>query len=112
MRDLENCQLNILEDFFQIIRYLLKIFIMGYYLITTSLYLTLVFVVMFSLSTVSGKILTKFFNKKQESVIDKINQYRNKINELFTNIRMIKSFSKEKEEVKSLENYSISDNIN
>ena len=97
LRDLENCQLNILEDFFQIICYLLKIFIMGYYLITTSLYLTLVFVVMFSLSTVSGKILTKFFNKKQESVIDKINQYRNKINELFTNIRMIKSFAKEKE---------------
>ena len=66
LRDLENCQLNILEDFFQIIRYLLKIFIMDYYLITTSLYLKLVFVVMFSLSTISGKILRNLLIKNKK----------------------------------------------
>ena len=39
------------------------------------------------------------------SFIDIISKCRNKLNELFTNIKMIKSFAREKEEVKEYEKY-------
>ena len=39
------------------------------------------------------------------SFINIISKCRNKLNELFTNIKMIKSFTREKEEVKEYEKY-------
>ena len=45
-------------------------------------------------------------------MFENVDKFRNKINELFSNIKMIKSFVREKEEVKELEEYlkPISDN--
>ena len=43
VNDLKNAQLDILNDVFQIIRYSLKIFLISYYLISSSLFLSVVF---------------------------------------------------------------------
>ena len=45
-------------------------------------------------------------------MFENVDKFRNKINELFSNIKMIKSFVREKEEVKELVEYlkPISDN--
>ena len=42
INDLKNCEFDILNDCFHIIRYSLKIFLLSYYLISSSLYLTIV----------------------------------------------------------------------
>ena len=107
INDLENCELNILDDFLVIFIHSITIIYIIYFLITTSLYLSLVFSILFSLDIISYYI-TSYFTLPEESVniISKKNdKFRNKVNELITNIRMIKSFVREKSEVNSLENY-------
>ena len=107
INDLENCELNILDDFLVIFIHSITIIYIIYFLITTSLYLSLVFSILFSLDIISYYI-TSYFTLPEESVniISKKNdKFRNKVNELITNIRMIKSFAREKSEVNSLENY-------
>ena len=107
INDLENCELNILDDFLVIFIHSISIIYIIYFLIKTSLYLSLVFSILFSLDIISYYI-TSYFTLPEESVniISKKNdKFRNKVNELITNIRMIKSFAREKSEVNSLENY-------
>ena len=107
INDLENCELNILDDFLVIFMHSITIIYIIYFLITTSLYLSLVFSILFSLDIISYYI-TSYFTLPEESVniiLKKNDKFRNKVNELITNIRMIKSFAREKSEVNSLENY-------
>lgn len=107
INDLENCELNILDDFLVIFIHSITIIYIIYFLITTSLYLSLVFSILFSLD-ITSYYITSYFTLPEESVniISKKNdKFRNKVNELITNIRMIKSFAREKSEVNSLENY-------
>lgn len=107
INDLENCELNILDDFLVIFIHSITIIYIIYFLITTSLYLSLVFSILFSLDIISYYI-TSYFTLPEESVniiLKKNDKFRNKVNELITNIRMIKSFAREKSEVNSLENY-------
>ena len=47
INDLKNCEFDILNNCFYIIRYSLKIFLISYYLISSSLYLTVVFSILF-----------------------------------------------------------------
>lgn len=107
INDLENCELNILEDFLVILIHSVSIIYIIYFLITTSLYLSLVFSILFSLDIISYYI-TSYFTLPEERtniISEKNDKFRNKVNELITNIRMIKSFAREKSEVISLENY-------
>ena len=113
VNDLRNCQLDILNDCFQIIRYLLKIFLISYYLISSSLLLSVVFSILFLINNLSNN-LPNYFLKSNNFIkmFENVDKFRNKINELFSNIKMIKSFVREKEEVKELVEYlkPISDN--
>ena len=106
IKDLDNCNLDILSDILQIIRYLFQLFIIGYYLISTSFYLSLVLAIIFFLSTMSRYLLMnsqKLYSS--EDFFGKINKYRNKINEIITNIKMIKTFAREKYEINQLDKY-------
>ena len=116
INDLKHGELDILEVLFDIIRYSFKIFIISYYLINSSFYLTAIFFILFILSNIANKFLLSLYSQEDVSCFFKnISRARNKINELFTNIKMIKSFAKEKEEVKEYEKNLIkktkSDNI-
>ena len=107
INDLENCELNILDDFLVIFIHSISIIYIIYFLIKTSLYLSLVFSILFSLDIISYYI-TSYFTLPEESaniISEKNDKYRNKVNELITNIKMIKSFAREKSEINSLENY-------
>ena len=106
INDLEGCEFNILNDCFHIIRYSLKIFLLSYYLISSSLYLTIVFSILLVVGIISNKLSIKFFySKKVPQILTNLDKFRNKINELFSNIKMIKSFSREKDEVKEIGKY-------
>ena len=106
INDLRGCEFDILNDCFHIIRYSLKIFILSYYLISSSLYLTIVFSILLVVGIISNKLSIKFFySKKVPQILTNLDKFRNKINELFSNIKMIKSFSREKDEVKEIGKY-------
>ena len=106
INDLKNCEFDILNDCFHIIRYSLKIFLLSYYLISSSLYLTIVFSILLVVGIISNKLSIKFFfSKKVPQILTNLDKFRNKINELFSNIKMIKSFSREKDEVKEIGKY-------
>ena len=106
INDLKNCEFDILNDCFHIIRYSLKIFLLSYYLISSSLYLTIVFSILLVVNIISNKLTIKFFfSKKVPQILTNLDKFRNKINELFSNIKMIKSFSREKDEVKEIGKY-------
>lgn len=79
---------------------------MGYYLYNTSLKLTMVFSTVFFCQVGIEYLCDKFSVYSNFDDFMKLkNKYSNKLNELFSNIRMIKSFVKEKEEIKKIENY-------
>ena len=106
VNELRNAQLDILDDVFLIIRYSLKIFLISYYLISSSLFLSVVFFILFLLNHLSNYLNNYFYNLNNIiKIFENVDKFRNKINELFTNIRMIKSFAREKEEVKALGEY-------
>ena len=106
INDLGGCEFDILNDCFHIIRYSLKIFLLSYYLISSSLYLTIVFSILLVVGIISNKLTIKFFfSKKVPQILTNLDKFRNKINELFSNIKMIKSFSREKDEVKEIGKY-------
>ena len=112
IKDLENCDLDILSDFLQIIRYLFQIFIISYYLISTSFYLSVVLAIIFFLSKISKYYLMNCKTiTSLENFIEKQNKYRNKLNEIITNIKMIKSFAREKYEINQLNKYNDSIDI-
>ena len=106
INDLKNCEFDILNDCFHIIRYSLKIFLLSYYLISSSLYLTIVFSILLVVGIISNKLsISFFFSKNVPQILTNLDKFRNKINELFSNIKMIKSFSREKDEVKEIGKY-------
>ena len=106
INDLKNCEFDILNDCFHIIRYSLKIFLLSYYLISSSLYLTIVFSILLVVGIISNKLsINFFFSKNVPQILTNLDKFRNKINELFSNIKMIKSFSREKDEVKEIGKY-------
>ena len=107
VNDLKYCELDILNDCFQIVRHLLQIFLISYYLLSSSFYLSLIFSILFLISSLSDYLfayLVKF--KDFISDFQDVDEFRNKINELFTNIRMVKSFAREKDEVKLIKDKS------
>ena len=105
IKDLGNCELEILKDFFDIIRNLFKILKINYYLINSLFFLTLVFSILFIFSNIYNNYFNIYNQDDTSGFIENISKRRNKINELFINIKMIKSFSREKEKVKEYENY-------
>ena len=92
--------------FFTIFQYISKMILMCYYLYKTSPKLTIVFSTTFFIQ-IGLNYLFKYFSYTQNSkdIIKFKTKYSNKLNELFNNIRMIKAFSKEKEEIKKLKYY-------
>ena len=67
INDLKNCEFDILNDCFHIIRYSLKIFLLSYYLISSSLYLTIVFSILLVVNIISNKLTIKFFFFKKSA---------------------------------------------
>ena len=113
INDLENRELNLLDDFISLFINSFKIIYIIYYLISTSFYLSAVFAILFSLDIISY-FITSYYTQPEKSaniISEKNNKFRNKVNELITNIRMIKSFVREKKEVNSLDNYIYTKNF-
>ena len=67
INDLKNCEFDILNDCFHIIRYSLKIFLLSYYLISSSLYLSIVFSILLVVNIISNKLTIKFFFFKKSA---------------------------------------------
>ena len=101
--DLDDCDLDILNDCLQIISSSFQILLIGYYLISTSLYLSIILAIAYSFQLIADYCF-QYFQKDENTVnlMDLEDKNRNKINELITNIKMIKSFAKEKDEINSL----------
>ena len=103
---IEYCENNIQEDFIfkslSVLQNIFKLFLMIYYLYKSSIDLTMVFTTIFFLQLgidyFSDK--TSFFSNYEKTLKIK-SKYSNKLNELISNIRMIKSFGKEFDEVKN-----------
>jgi ABC-type multidrug transport system fused ATPase/permease subunit len=104
---IDKCEENIQEDFIfktiSCIQNLLKLLLMSYYLYVTSFRLTLVLLIVFLC-----KLITDYLSEKYsifsdfDNILKLTEKYSNSLNELISNIRMIKSFGKEEEEVKKL----------
>ena len=107
---IEYCENNIQQDFifklFSLLQSITKLILMGYYLYKTSMDLTKIFSTIFLLQLGIDYFLDKktFWSNYEKRMKIK-SKYYNKLNELISNIRMIKSFGKEKDEVKKLEEY-------
>ena len=92
--------------FITILQYLGKMIFMFYYLCTTSPKLTMVFASSFFIQLGLKRIFKQFSNPPNSKELLKYNnKYSNKLHELFNNIKMIKSFTKEKQEMEKLKYY-------
>ena len=92
--------------FITVFQYFCKMLLMSYYLYTSSPKLTMVFTTLFLIQLGLNYLfnfLSRFPNSKK--LLEYKYKYSNKLNELFNNIRMIKSFNMEKEEIKKLKYY-------
>ena len=104
---LGDCEDNIQEDFiFKTISFfqnLSKLLLMSYYLYTTSFSLTLVLLIIFLCKLIVDYLSEKFtIFSDFENTLKLTEKYSNSLNELISNIRMIKSFGKEEDEVNKL----------
>ena len=104
---LGDCEDNIQEDFiFKTISFfqnLSKLLLMSYYLYTTSFSLTLVLLIVFLCKLIVDYLSEKFtIFSDFENTLKLTEKYSNSLNELISNIRMIKSFGKEEDEVNKL----------
>ena len=104
---MEKCEEYIEEDFISkmitLIQNLIKMFLICFYLYKTSFKLTVITVIVFIIKALTDVIENKCtdlgnFEKRERAY----ELYNNSVNELFNNIRMIKSFSKEDDEVKKI----------
>ncbi len=91
---------------------IIKLILMGYYLYKTSYKLTMIFTTIF-LCQLGVDFLFENFSGfvDYELSIKMKNSYTNKLNELISNIRMVKSFGTEKEETKKLEEFKLLSHI-
>ena len=101
---------NIEEDFITktltIIQKIFKLFLISNYLYKTSFNLTIVLIFVFFVNISFDYIIEKFSIFSMFEEIMKTKEiYSNKLNELISNIRMIKSFGKEKDELKKIKEY-------
>jgi len=101
---------NIQEDFIfktlTIIQNIFKLFLISNYLYITSFNLTIVLIFVFFVNIIFDYIAEKssIFSNFNE-IMETKELYSNKLNELISNIRMIKSFGKEKDELKKIKEY-------
>lgn len=92
--------------FITVFQYCCKLLIMSYYLYNSSPKLTMVFTTLFLIQLGLNYLfsnLSRFPNSKK--LLEYKYKFSNKLNELLNNIRMIKSFNMEKEEIKKLKYY-------
>ena len=91
---------------FTILQYLLKMFLMSVYLYRTSPKLTILFSTTFLLKLGFNYTFKSVLNSENSKELQKYNmKFSNKLHELLNNIRMIKTFTKEKEEMEKLKEY-------
>ena len=104
---MEKCEDYIEEGFISkmitLIQNLIKLLLICFYLYKTSFKLSIITIIIFILKAVTDFIEDKYtylgnYQKRERAY----ELYNNSINELFNNIRMIKSFSKEEDEVKKI----------
>ena len=84
--------------------YVFKAIVMYYYLHKTSGRLTLIFMTIFLIKLGADYIFLVYSSiSKITKIFNLQNQYSNQLNELFSNIRLVKSFAKEDDEIKIIE---------
>ena len=109
-KKLNDYEENIEEDFvykiLTIIQNIFKLFLISNYLFITSFNLTIVLIFVFFVNIIFSYIIEKcsIFSNFEEIMKTK-ELYSKKLNELISNIRMIKSFGKEKDELKKIKEY-------
>ena len=105
---IKECEENVNEDFIfttlSHIQKIIKLISMAFYLFKSSFELTLIFCVIFAIQLVVDYGFENYstFRNFREKIGFR-DQYSNKLTELISNIRMIKSFGKETDEVKKIE---------
>ena len=92
--------------FITVLQYIGKMIFMFYYLCKTSPKLTMVFATSFFIQLGLKRVFKHFSSSPNSKELLKYNnKYSNKLHELFNNIKMIKSFTKEKQEMEKLKDY-------
>ena len=111
LNKIEYCENHIQNDFifktFSLIQSISKLILMAYYLYRASSSLMIVFTTIFFVQIGTDYILDNntSFNESFDKGMESKNKYLNKLTEIISNIRMVKSFVKEKDEVKKIEEY-------
>ena len=111
LNKIEYCENHIQNDFifktFSLIQSISKLILMAYYLYKASSSLMIVFTTIFFVQIGTDYILDNntSFNESFDKGMASKNKYLNKLTEIISNIRMVKSFVKEKDEVKKIEEY-------
>ena len=111
LNKIEYCENHIQNDFifktFSLIQSISKLILMAYYLYRASSSLMIVFTTIFFVQIGTDYILDNntSFNESFDKGMASKNKYLNKLTEIISNIRMVKSFVKEKDEVKKIEEY-------
>jgi len=111
LNKIEYCDDHIQNDFifktFSLIQSISKLILMVYYLYKASPNLMIVFATIFFIQIGTDYILDNntSFNETFDKGMESKNKYLNKLTEIISNIRMVKSFAKEKDEVKKIEEY-------
>ena len=111
LNKIEYCDEHIQSDFifktFSLIQSISKLILMAYYLYKASPSLMIVFTTIFFVQLGTDYILDNktSFNENFDKGMESKNKYLNKLTEIISNIRMVKSFVKEKDELKKIEEY-------
>ena len=111
LNKIEYCENHIQNDFifrtFSLIQSISKLILMAYYLYRASSSLMIVFATIFFVQISTDYILDNntTFNESFDKGMASKNKYLNKLTEIISNIRMVKSFVKEKDEIKKIEEY-------
>ena len=109
LNKIEYCENHIQNDFvfktFSLIQSICKLALMAYYLYRASPSLMIVFTTIFFVQLGTDYILDNntTFNYSFEKGMESKDKYSNKLTEIISNIRMVKSFVKEKDELKKIE---------
>ena len=105
---LGECEESIQEDFIfktiSLFQHIFKLILMSYYLYISSFRLSMIFLIVFICKAFTDYLSVKFsIFSNFEELMKNQEKCSNSLNELISNIRMIKSFGKEEEEVKKIE---------
>ena len=93
---------NIIDTISRIVEYIFKIIYFGYYLIKDFFEMSIIYIIVIIMQMTIEPFI--FINNNNDEIIEKVELKQNYINDIISNIRLIKSFGTEKKELNRVKN--------